>query len=160
MADSAAAEPTAESAAELPRTIPVRPTAALVASCLSATRSPTAAAAKTRFRRAPAIATSDFIYRSSDKKLTFVGSHQSGPNQVDGVNFPKSQEGHSAYTIAPGGGRSGLQTNIVTWLKAAPPDIVTLMIGTNDVGIQFDLQNAPQRLGVLVDTIIATSPRC
>jgi hypothetical protein len=67
-----------------------------------------------------------------NKKLTFVGSHQSGPNTVDNVTFPKSQEGHSGWTIADGGGRSGLQTPIAGWLEATPPHIVTLMIGTNE----------------------------
>jgi lysophospholipase L1-like esterase len=96
---------------------------------------------------------------ANGKKLTFVGSHTSGPNTVDGVTFPKSQEGHPGYTIADGGGRSGLQTRVAGWLGATPADIVLLMIGTNDVDIQLDLTNAPKRLGTLVDTIIATSPK-
>lgn len=44
------------------------------------------------------------------------------------------------------------------WLKATPPDIVTLMIGTNDVDLQVDLPNAPKRVGTLIDTITKTSP--
>jgi lysophospholipase L1-like esterase len=95
---------------------------------------------------------------TNNKKLTFVGSEQSGPNTVDNVPFPKHEEGHPGWTIADGGGRSGLQTPIAGWLKATPPDIVTLMIGTNDVDIQYDLTTAPTRLGVLLDTIIETSP--
>jgi lysophospholipase L1-like esterase len=95
---------------------------------------------------------------TNNKKLTFVGSHSSGPNTVDNVAFPKKQEGHSGWTIADGGGRSGLQQQIAGWLKASPPDIVTLMIGTNDIDINLDLPNAPKRLGTLIDTIIQTSP--
>ena len=95
---------------------------------------------------------------TNNKKLTFVGSHSSGPNMVDNVAFPKKQEGHSGWTIADGGGRSGLQQQIAGWLKASPPDIVTLMIGTNDIDINLDLPNAPKRLGTLIDTIIQTSP--
>ncbi|MEO8900662.1 MAG: SGNH/GDSL hydrolase family protein [Polyangiaceae bacterium] len=94
-----------------------------------------------------------------NKKLTFVGSHQSGPNTVNNVAFPKSQEGHSGWTIADGGGRDGLQKNIAGWLKATPADIVTLMIGTNDVDLSLDLPNAPKRLGTLLDTITTTSPK-
>jgi lysophospholipase L1-like esterase len=93
-----------------------------------------------------------------DKKLTFVGSHSSGPNMVDNVAFPKKQEGHSGWTIADGGGRDGLQDQVEGWLKANPPDIITLMIGTNDVGIQLDLPNAPMRVGTLLDTITKASP--
>jgi lysophospholipase L1-like esterase len=92
-------------------------------------------------------------------KLTFVGSHASGPNTVDNVVFPKNQEGHPGWTIADGGGRDGLQKDVAGWLTATPPDIITLMIGTNDVGIQLDLANAPNRLGVLIDTITKTAPK-
>jgi lysophospholipase L1-like esterase len=38
------------------------------------------------------------------------------------------------------------------------PNIITLMIGTNDVDTNADLPNAPMRLGGLLDTIIATDP--
>jgi lysophospholipase L1-like esterase len=95
---------------------------------------------------------------TKSKKLTFVGSHSSGPNTVDNVAFPKKQEGHSGWTIADGGGRDGLQDEVAGWLKATPPDIVTLMIGTNDIGTNNDLPNAPQRLGVLLDTIVQSTP--
>lgn len=95
---------------------------------------------------------------SNDKKLTFVGSGSNGPNMVDAVSFPKKHEGHPGWTIADGGGRDGLQDMIVGWLNATPPDIVTLMIGTNDVNIQLDLPNAPKRLGTLIDTITQTKP--
>ena len=94
----------------------------------------------------------------NNKKLTFVGSHSSGPNMVDNVAFPKNQEGHSGWTIADGGGRDGLQDQVEGWLKATPPDIVTLMIGTNDVDISLDLPNAPKRVGTLVDTITKAVP--
>ena len=93
------------------------------------------------------------------KSITFVGSHASGPNTVDGVAFPKKQEGHAGWTIADGGGRMGLQQQIAGWLAATPPDIVTLMIGTNDVDIQLDLANAPKRLGVLIDSITTAVPK-
>ena len=93
------------------------------------------------------------------KSITFVGSHSSGPDTIDGVPFPKKQEGHPGWTIADGGGRMGLQQQIVGWLAATPPDIVTLMIGTNDVDIQLDLANAPKRLGVLIDSITTAVPK-
>ncbi len=94
----------------------------------------------------------------NNKRLTFVGSHSSGPNMVDNVTFPKKQEGHSGWTIADGGGRDGLQDEVASWLKSNPPDIVTLMIGTNDVDISLDLPNAPKRVGTLIDAIIQNSP--
>ncbi|HEY6080740.1 MAG TPA: SGNH/GDSL hydrolase family protein, partial [Polyangiaceae bacterium] len=92
------------------------------------------------------------------QKLTFVGSHENGPLMVDGVPFPRRQEGHSGWTIADGGGRDGLDDQIQGWLASTPADIVTLMIGTNDVDISLDLSNAGQRLGALMDKIISAAP--
>ena len=94
----------------------------------------------------------------NNKKLTFVGSHESGPNMVDNVAFPKKQEGHSGWTIDDGGGRAGLYPKMQEWLTNQPPHIVTLMIGTNDVDINLDLANAPKRLGMLIDRIIQYAP--
>lgn len=94
----------------------------------------------------------------NNKKLTFVGSHESGPNMVENVAFPKKQEGHSGWTIDDGGGRSGLYPKMQEWLTNQPPHIVTLMIGTNDVDINLDLANAPKRLGMLIDRIIQYAP--
>ncbi len=94
----------------------------------------------------------------NNKKLTFVGSHASGPPMVDGQPFPRQQEGHSGWTIADGGGRDGLYDQMQGWLAATPPHIVTLMIGTNDTDIQLDLPNAPMRLGLLLDSIAMYAP--
>jgi lysophospholipase L1-like esterase len=95
---------------------------------------------------------------SNNKKLTFVGSHESGPQMVDGVSFPRHHEGHSGWTIADGGGRDGLYDQIQGWLMTTPPDIVALMIGTNDTDLQLDLPNAPMRLGLLLDRIAMYAP--
>jgi lysophospholipase L1-like esterase len=97
---------------------------------------------------------------NGNKNITFVGSQSQGPNTVGGKPFPKSHEGHGGYTIDGG---LGIQPSVVDWMKAAKPDIVTLMIGTNDVNNYYawqtesatDLANAPTRLGKLMDTILA-----
>lgn len=94
----------------------------------------------------------------NNKKLTFVGSHESGPTMVDNVPFPRRQEGHSGWTIDDGAGRMGLYPKIQGWLTDMPPHIVTLMIGTNDVDLQHDLANADDRLGLLLDRIITNAP--
>ncbi|RYZ08368.1 MAG: endoglucanase [Myxococcales bacterium] len=94
----------------------------------------------------------------AQKKLTFVGSGQNGPQMVDGSPFPRNHEGHSGWTIDDGGGREGLYPKIEGWLNATSPHIVTLMIGTNDVNIELDLPNASKRLGLLIDRITATVP--
>jgi lysophospholipase L1-like esterase len=90
--------------------------------------------------------------------LTFVGSGANGPAMVDGVAFPQEHEGHSGYTIDTGGGREGITPLIVQAMTDHTPDIILLMIGTNDVDIQLDLANAPARLGTLIDLIFTTKP--
>ena len=94
----------------------------------------------------------------NDKKLTFVGSGENGPDMVDDTPFPRQEEGHSAWAIDDGMGRMGLYPQVQGWLTATPPHIVTLMIGTNDVDISYDLANAGKRLGLLLDRIAMYAP--
>lgn len=94
----------------------------------------------------------------NQKKLTFVGSQRNGPNNIEGTAFPRNHEGHSGWTIADGGGRSGLYPKLQAWLQAAPPHIVLLMIGTNDIDILLDVNDAPKRLELLLDRIITYAP--
>ncbi len=93
------------------------------------------------------------------KHLTFVGSATNGPAMVDGVPFPQHHEGHSAYTIndepLPAPAHKGISPFVKTSIPAYHPDIVLLMIRTNDVDNSIDLPNVPTRLGALIDSIIA-----
>ena len=95
---------------------------------------------------------------SAGKNITFVGSGYNGPDTVDGVAFPHNHEGHSGWTIAPEGGRSGISTLVSTVMPQFTPHIVLLMIGTNDCIDNYDLTNAPTRLGALIDSIYAQLP--
>ncbi|MEO8215380.1 MAG: SGNH/GDSL hydrolase family protein, partial [Myxococcales bacterium] len=91
------------------------------------------------------------------KSITFVGTATAnGPTMVDGVTFPRQHEGHSGYTIDNAPGKSGISPLVTRVMPATKPDIVTLMIGTNDVQHDIDVTNAPARLGKLLDSIIAT----
>jgi lysophospholipase L1-like esterase len=94
------------------------------------------------------------------QSITFVGTQSSGPDTIDGVPFPKHHEGHGGYTIdtTPGGQYTGISGLTPDSIKANHPNIVTLMIGTNDVSIQYDLSHAPVRLGNLLDSILAADP--
>jgi lysophospholipase L1-like esterase len=101
---------------------------------------------------------------SAGKNITFVGSGSNGPTTVDGVSFPRNHEGHSGWTIYPAGSRSGISTLLKNdggsqsvMVKYAP-DIVLLMIGTNDAIDNYDMANAPKRLGDLIDTIYSQLP--
>ncbi len=92
---------------------------------------------------------------------TFVGVGSSGPDQLDGKPFPKKNEGYSGYTIdpAPAVMRAGISPLVAAALQTYAPHIVTLMIGTNDLGTNNDVRNAPARLASLIDAITTKSPR-
>lgn len=91
------------------------------------------------------------------KNITFVGSLMNGPNNVP--DFPKSHEGHGGYTIDSDGGHSGISGQITdNALSMYSPNIVLLMIGTNDLNGNVDVNNAPNRLGNLMDDILTQAP--
>ncbi len=82
------------------------------------------------------------------KRITFVGSLANGPLDVKGVPFPPSHEGHSGKDI-------GFIAGIVKDALKLAPDVVLLMIGTNDILQNNHLDEAPTRLAGLLDEIIA-----
>ena len=98
------------------------------------------------------------LAHSAGKSITFVGDLTNGPSTVDGVAFPTNHEGHSGWTIAPKSGRSGISTLVATVMPKHKPHIVLLMIGTNDAIDNYDMTNAPTRLGALIDSIYAQLP--
>jgi len=89
---------------------------------------------------------------AAHQKITFTGSLSNGPSMVAGMPFPQKNEGHSGWTIAQDAG-----------LVPSPafntlPDIVLLMIGTNDVYAASGQSTMPDRLGALMDKIAAAAP--
>ncbi len=93
------------------------------------------------------------------KSLTFVGSLQNGPNTVQNKTFPKNHDGHDGFTIDSGTGHSGISGSITDQAIANyHPNIVLLMIGTNDINGNIDVANAPSRLGNLIDDITTRAP--
>lgn len=91
-------------------------------------------------------------YRINLKTLlpnsNFVGSLENGPVSLT----DREHEGHSGWKIHE------IQNNIVTWLQSHTPDIVLLMIGTNDILSNYEVAQAPQRLSSLIDSINQTTP--
>ncbi len=97
--------------------------------------------------------------RQNGKNITFVGSLQNGPERVGTDTFPKSHEGHGGYTIDSGDGHSGISGSITDQaLSKYHPQIVLLMIGTNDVNGNIDVNGAPTRVGNLIDDITTQAP--
>ena len=87
------------------------------------------------------------------KNITFVGSQMDGAQMVDGVAFPTDNEGHSGWTVE--------QIQGITPMDLMPnPNIILLMIGTNDM---YDADNstpagAPAALSKLLDTLLMDAP--
>src|SRR4051812_10504460 len=85
--------------------------------------------------------------------ITFVGvvgpgggsNTPNGPTMVGGQAFPRSHEGFSGFTIS-GGGAGSLAGLVDAAIAQTDPNIVLLMIGTNDVNGNIDVANAPNRL--------------
>jgi lysophospholipase L1-like esterase len=89
---------------------------------------------------------------SHTQSVTFVGLMSDGPDTVDGVPFPKHHEGHSGYTI------SGVIGFAAQAIQGYAPQMVLLMLGTNDIAFSEDPPNAPTRLGELMDIILDEDP--
>ncbi len=84
----------------------------------------------------------------------FVGSLSNGPAELTS----KNNEGHSGWTTKQ------LLDNAKDWMDNSRPDIVLLMIGTNDVAMTNvsqvpDLVQIKSDLGLLVDRIFETAPQ-
>jgi lysophospholipase L1-like esterase len=91
-----------------------------------------------------------------DREITFVGSaNNNNPSMVDGVPFPQNHEGHGGWTIE---GSNGIAKLVESSMRDYEPDIVTLMIGTNDINGNISVSSAPQRLGALLDSIYEADP--
>ncbi|MFC5004776.1 RICIN domain-containing protein [Dactylosporangium cerinum] len=79
----------------------------------------------------------------------FVGSGSNGPASLG----DHDHEGHSGWRI------DQLDANIAGWIQAANPRTVLLHIGTNDIGQNYDVPNAPARLSALIDKIRTYAPQ-
>jgi lysophospholipase L1-like esterase len=80
--------------------------------------------------------------------VDFVGSGFNGPASLG----DHDHEGHSGWRI------DQLDANIVGWLQNSAPRTIMLHIGTNDIGQNYDVANAPARLSALIDKIRANAP--
>ncbi|MBT0769836.1 hypothetical protein KIH74_12940 [Kineosporia sp. J2-2] len=78
--------------------------------------------------------------------VDFVGSLSSGT-----MSDPEN-EGHGGYRI------DQVAAGAQNWLATYQPDVVLLAAGTNDTLQNYDLPNAPARLGALIDEILDARP--
>jgi lysophospholipase L1-like esterase len=79
----------------------------------------------------------------------FVGSLSNGPASLG----DHDHEGHSGWRI------DQIDANITGWIQQSNPRTILLHIGTNDIGQNYDVANAPARLSALIDKIRADAPQ-
>ncbi len=80
--------------------------------------------------------------------IDFLGTQSSGPSSL----ADHDHEGHPGFRI------DEIQSQIQNWLTQYQPDSILLLIGTNDILQSFQLDSAPNRLGNVVDSIVALAP--
>lgn len=88
------------------------------------------------------------LLSSINCNFTFVGSLSDGP-----PNFANAQhEGHSGWKIH--------EVSLITpaSLGEHRPDIVILMVGSNDLIRNYEVSDAPKRLSALIDLILESNP--
>ena len=94
------------------------------------------------------------LLASHNMPFQFVGSATDGNGTlaVDQVHH----EGHSGFVIDSGtSGRGGLSDNLNAWCGpgGSHPDLILLMIGTNDVDLNYDNANAGARFDAFLSRI-------
>jgi lysophospholipase L1-like esterase len=99
-----------------------------------------------------------------DAKVTFqfVGSWTDNPGTVPLPREQQHHEGHSGYVIEAGtSGRSGIYNFRNEWLgpSGSHADVFLIIIGTNDVDLDYKLDTAADRLDALVTSILELQPK-
>ncbi|MEM9771007.1 MAG: SGNH/GDSL hydrolase family protein [Cyanobacteria bacterium P01_D01_bin.73] len=87
--------------------------------------------------------------RTAAVEVEFLGSLKNGPKGWS----DRRHEGHSGWRI------DQIQSKIHGWLAASQPDLILLMIGTNDVVQGFEMDSALMRLETLIKTIFQDCPQ-
>ncbi|MGL6283573.1 MAG: SGNH/GDSL hydrolase family protein [Microcoleaceae cyanobacterium] len=78
-----------------------------------------------------------------NSQIKFIGSLQDGPPEL----LNADHEGHSGWRI------DQIHDHIKTWLNINTPDIILLLIGTNDLVQNYQLSNINERLNNLINDI-------
>jgi lysophospholipase L1-like esterase len=92
--------------------------------------------------------------RADGHAITFVGRQANGPMNIVNEPFPSAHEGYPGATINDGNNQ--LANRVDAAIAASNPDIVLLMIGTNDVN--GNVNNPPDDLRNLINQITSGAP--
>jgi len=92
------------------------------------------------------------LMKARGVSIDFVGSEKSKKDSFfDATDV--DHEGHLGWRI------DQISAKVPEWIRNHNPDIVLLLIGTNDVYQKFDVTGAPQRLRNLVRQILTIDPQ-
>jgi lysophospholipase L1-like esterase len=88
------------------------------------------------------------VFVRNEWNAVFVGSQSSGPPALGSPEH----EGHGGWRI------DQIDAEIDGWLDAHPPDVILLMIGTNDCLANYQFATVRQRMEHLIDKILRRRP--
>jgi lysophospholipase L1-like esterase len=89
-------------------------------------------------------------------QFQYVGSSTDNPGQLPADQ--QHHEGHPGFVIDSGtSGRDGLQNHINSWINANP-DYILILVGSNDVDLNYQLSTAGDRMDTLIKTIRGLRP--
>jgi acyl-CoA thioesterase I len=82
-------------------------------------------------------------------KIEFIGSVSNGPDSLASRNH----EGHSGWRI------DEICQQVPSWLQKYQPEMILLLIGTNDIAQGYNIETARDRLERLVEEIFKFAPK-
>jgi len=91
--------------------------------------------------------------------LQYVGTRNTLPTPLLTSNGQASHNGGPGFVIETGSsGKRGIRDNIASYLSRGNPDIILLMVGTNDMRLNYEVATAPNRLSDLLTDIATLQP--
>jgi len=96
--------------------------------------------------------------------FTLVGTLTSNPTTLLSATGQTHHDGHSGYSITnatdiSGTARNGIYEGVVSWRGSInAPNVILLLIGINDLNIDYKINTAPARLDLLVTRLFGYFP--
>lgn len=97
------------------------------------------------------------LFDEAKQPIQFVGSWTDNPGTLPLPREQQRHEGHPGFVIIGGtSGRAGIYDSRNEWLgpTGSQADLFLIVIGTNDVDLDYKLDTAGERLDLLLDSIL------
>jgi lysophospholipase L1-like esterase len=97
------------------------------------------------------------LFDEAKQPMQFVGSWTDNPGTPPLPREQQHHEGHPGFVIVGGtSGRAGIYDSRIEWLgpMGSQADLFLIVIGTNDVDLDYKLDTAGERLDLLIDAIL------